>query len=151
MKTQQGAQINHPGLWQSPRNEWPELASVGCHPRNVGLQFQRMLPQLAELAQRPGWVVLINPPAGDLGSLLRGAGIEPQRVLKVRCGDDVEAQWALEQAMVGGTCSLALAWLPSLASRDQRRLQLVQKRASCPAILFHGQGQAPLQMANPVH
>ncbi len=148
MKLQQGTRFNHPGLWQSPRRAWPAM-DTQCH-EAPGSGFQRLLPTLSEGVGQRGWVVLINPPAGNWADTLSRAGIDSRRVLRVRSSDDVEALWALEQALTGATCALVLGWLPALDARDRRRLQLVQRRAHCPAYLFQDEGEV-LHLANPVH
>ncbi|GAA5192915.1 hypothetical protein [Ferrimonas gelatinilytica] len=149
MKLQQGTRFNHPGLWQSSRRAWPAM-DTQCHD-SPGAGLQRVLPAAAEAAGQQGWVVLINPPAGNWAATLARAGVDSRRVLRVRSSDDVEALWALEQALTGATCALVLGWLPVLDARDRRRLQLVQRRAHCSAYLFHGERGEILHLANPVH
>ncbi|WP_345336246.1 SulA-like leucine-rich domain-containing protein [Ferrimonas pelagia] len=143
--------MNHPGLWQSGRRSWPAVAQSGCSDQGDAVTLARLTPALSEWAQQSGWVVLINPPAGHWAELLSEAGIVASRVLRVRCGDDVEALWALEQSLLSGTCAAALAWLPTLDHRDKRRLQLVQKRAHCPAVLFQPGREDVITVSNSIH
>ncbi|ADN74398.1 conserved hypothetical protein [Ferrimonas balearica DSM 9799] len=151
MKTRQGVRREHPGLWQQPGLDWQQVQTAPQGDDAGRLALARLAPQLADYSRAPRWLLLINPPAFDWKTVLADAGVDLSRVLQVRCDDDVAAQWALEQAVSGTTCAVALAWVPQLDARDRRRLELVSRRAHCPAFLFEvGQG-SPLEIPSALH
>ncbi|MBY5994043.1 SulA-like leucine-rich domain-containing protein [Ferrimonas balearica] len=151
MTMQQGTRRRHPGLWQQSGLDWQQVQHLSQGDDAGRHALATLAPQLADLSRAPRWLLLINPPAFDWKSVLADAGVDLNRVLQVRCDDDVAAQWALEQAVSGHTCAVALAWVPQLDSRDRRRLELVSRRAHCPAFLFESGQSHPLELANPVH
>ncbi|WP_298440671.1 SulA-like leucine-rich domain-containing protein [uncultured Ferrimonas sp.] len=148
MKTSANLQHRHPGIWQTSVAARPSVTQHRCQ-RGKGLLA--VAPQLQQLTQQSGWILLINAPECDWGAFVRQSGIDSKRILRVRCADDIEAMMALEQALTGGTCAAVLAWLPQLDNRDQRRLELVQKRAHCPAFLFHSELRLANSLPNPIH
>ncbi|SDK15986.1 cell division inhibitor SulA [Ferrimonas sediminum] len=135
MKTRQGTQFRHPGLWQGNWSTHPKLTRLD----SGAAALTELAPKLAELSQKQRWLVLVNPPAFGWKQILQNAGVAMDRILIVRCQDDVEGQWAVEQALSGRTCSAVVAWLPTIAARDWRRLELASRRAECSGYLFQSQ------------
>lgn len=148
MKTSANLQHRHPGIWQTSVAKRPSVKQYRCH-RGEGLL--KVMPQLQQMAQQQGWILLINAPECDWSAFVRQAGVDSSRILRVRCDDELEAMLALEQALTGGTCASVLAWVPTLDHRDKRRLELIQKRAHCPAFLFHKDNQWSDSLAVAVH
>ncbi|MBY5923557.1 cell division protein [Ferrimonas balearica] len=151
MKTRQGVRREHPGLWQQPGFDWQQINTTAQGDDAGRDALAALAPQLADFSRAPRWLLLINPPAYDWKSVLANAGVDLSRVLQVRCDDDVAAQWALEQAVSGHTCAVALAWVPQLDARDRRRLELVSRRAHCPAFLFEAGQSHPLEIISSLH
>ncbi|BDY03122.1 SulA-like leucine-rich domain-containing protein [Ferrimonas sp. YFM] len=149
MKSRQATQYRHPGLWQGSWNHGASLNKL-----EDGIEtLTRLAPELAELSRKERWLVLVNPPAFGWKRILKEAGVAMDRILLVRCQDEVEGQWAVEQALSGRTCSAVLAWLPTIAARDWRRLELASRRADCCGYLFQPQHHpmTPALVSNWIH
>ncbi|TKB47613.1 cell division protein [Ferrimonas sediminicola] len=149
MKSRHVTQYRHPGLWQG---SWNHAASLTRLEDGIDT-LTRLAPELAQLSQKERWLVLVNPPAFGWKRILQEAGVAMDRILLVRCQDEVEGQWAVEQALCGRTCSAVLAWLPTLAARDWRRLEMASRRAECSGYLFQPRGLtvAPALVSNWIH
>ena len=132
MKVQHGAQFRHPGLWQG---NWQSESKLTRFDSSLST-LKSLASSLAELSQQQRWLVLVNPPRSGWKAILEEAGVAMDRLLIVRCQDEFEGQWAVEQALAGRTASAVLAWLPKLEERDWRRLNLASKKAQCRGYLF---------------
>ncbi|QIZ78386.1 SulA-like leucine-rich domain-containing protein [Ferrimonas lipolytica] len=148
MKSSANLQHRHPGIWQTQVRQRPSVTQHCCQ-RGNGLLA--IAPQLKQQAQQAGWILLINAPECDWKGFVRQSGIDSNRLLRINCDDDIGAMVALEQALTTGTCASVLAWVEPLDPRDRRRLDLVQKRAHCPAFLFHSETYSANALFTPIH
>ncbi|WP_051201998.1 SulA-like leucine-rich domain-containing protein [Ferrimonas senticii] len=148
MKSSQPLQHRHPGIWQTAVAARPSVTQHQCQRGNGLLSIAT---QLRQQAQQSGWLLLINAPECDWQAVVQQTGFDCSRILRLRCNDELEALMALEQGLITGTSVAVAAWLPQLDARDQRRLQLISKRAHCPAFVFHSDPQRLCAIANSLH
>jgi protein ImuA len=77
---------------------------------------------------------------------LAGFGIDHRRLLHVRCPNDGEALWAMEEALNSAAPAAVAAEIRALphaaGTRMTRRLQLAAENAERPALLLHRPGRA---------
>ncbi|GLS83505.1 SulA-like leucine-rich domain-containing protein [Paraferrimonas haliotis] len=135
-----GQASRHPGLWQITSNEATVRQQPIINPVSVSqegiAEFKQLAPSLANLSISGQWLVLVAPPSWQYKQMLLEAGVAMGNVLLVHPKDEVDALWAVEQALTCGTCSAVVAWTDALPSRDIKRLQLATRNASAPAFLM---------------
>lgn len=131
-----------------PGGGWPadRLTEIAVERWGSG-ELALLMPLLARLsrADAAGWITWIAPPFLPYAPALAAAGIDLARLLLVRARDDVEALWAMEQALHSGACRLVLAWAGRADGRCLRRLQLAAESSRTPLILF----RPPATLATP--
>ncbi|NRA53858.1 MAG: cell division protein [Gammaproteobacteria bacterium] len=93
-------------------------------------------PTLATLSQQGRWIVLIGAQKNEIKQLLSEYGIASNKVLLVHPKDQIDALWAMEQALMSGTSSAVLGWPGAIDERDIRRLQIAAKRSQALAFVF---------------
>lgn len=103
---------------------------------SISEQLDILLPTLIKLSEQGRWIVLVGAPKFGLKSLLENNGIDTSRVLLVHPKDQVDALWAMEQALMSGNSSAVLGWPGEIDNRDLKRLQLAAKRTSALTFLF---------------
>ncbi|WP_435275114.1 SulA-like leucine-rich domain-containing protein [Psychrobium sp. nBUS_13] len=103
---------------------------------SINEQLDILLPTLIKLSEQGRWIVLVGAPKIGLKSLLESNGIDTSRVLLVHPKDQVDALWAMEQALMSGNSSAVLGWPGEIDNRDLKRLQLAAKRTSALTFLF---------------
>jgi len=118
------------GGWQSQTIN--EVVSAD----GINEQLEILIPTLTKLSQQGRWIVLVGAPKQGLKSLLEKHGIDSRHVLLVHPKDQVDALWAMEQALMSGNSSAVLGWPGEIDNRDLKRLQLAAKRTSALTFLF---------------
>lgn len=124
------------GGW--PRGAVCELALAGSGCGELTL----LLPVLRQLK---GAIALIAPPHVPYPPAIGAAGVAVDQLLLVYPADPAAAQWAAEQALRGGACAAVLLWLPAIAARAVRRLQLAAEAGGAFMALLLPQGGSPAQ------
>lgn len=99
-------------------------------------QLEILIPTLSTLSQQGRWIVLVGAPKQGLKILLEKHGIDSTRVLLVHPKEQLDALWAMEQALMSGTSSAVLGWPGEIDNRDLKRLQLAAKRTNALTFLF---------------
>lgn len=146
------ALLRHPGIWRGEQSRpargvlptgfapldmllgggWPlgTLSELLLEEPGSG-ELGLLLPSLCRLARsgtapRPRqWLMLIAPPYLPYAPALAQHGLELSGVLLVRCRDDGDTLWAMEQALRSATCAAVLGWVAGDTDpRALRRLQL---------------------------
>jgi len=140
-----------------PGGGWPAGALVELlHPQPGIGELSLLLPALARLSRSGRWLAWIAPPYRACVPALQAGGVDPRRVLVVRCRDHGEALWAAEQALRSGACAAVLLWprggarhSPAAAPRERatgarelRRLQLAAAAGGSLGLVFR-----PAQLA----
>lgn len=123
---------------------WPLGALTELLPRVPGQAELRLLaPALRVLLQRPGWLVLVTPPALPHAPAWAAAGLPVERLLVVRPGNARDWLWAVDQAARAGQPAV-LAWpgRVGLDSRSLRRLQLAAEEGGGLLVLSRRPAQA---------
>ncbi len=83
------------------------------------------------------WVALIAPPYIPYAPAFAAGGLNMSRLLVVRCRQQTDVLWAVEQALRSNTCSAVLAWSDGADERSLRRLQLAAEAGGvCLFVLF---------------
>ncbi len=109
------------------------LVGEGWHPGSLiellyqqpgGGELRLLLPLLARLSRKPGWILWVDPPHIPYAPALAAAGLNLERVLLVSTPSLQERLWTLEQGLKSGCCGAVLGWLPAGEERALRRLQL---------------------------
>jgi cell division inhibitor SulA len=118
------------GGWQSQTIN--EVVSAN----GINEQLEILIPTLTELSQQGRWIVLVGAPKQGLKTLLEKHGIDSGHVLLVHPKDQVDALWAMEQALMSGNSSAVLGWPGDIDDRDLKRLQLAAKRTNALTFLF---------------
>jgi protein ImuA len=80
-------------------------------------------------------VMLVAPPYQPCASALRAWGIDVERVLWIRSGED-QALWAAAQALKQGGIGAVLVWLPNARADKVRRLQVAAQESASLAFLI---------------
>ncbi len=115
---------------------WPvgaliELLSESC---GVG-EFRLLLPALLALDDKRR-ILLVAPPHIPYAPAFKRYGLDVSRLLIVRCGQDDDALWAVEQALRSGVCAAVLAWVAAADGRALRRLQLAAENSDTWSLLL---------------
>ena len=98
--------------------------------------LNKLAPTLATLSQQGRWIVLVGAPKAKIKQLLSQYGIASNKVLLVHPKDQVDALWAMEQALMSGTSSAGLGWPGQIEQRDIKRLKIAAKYSSALAFVF---------------
>lgn len=120
-----------------PGGGWPLGAVTEILHAHPGMgELQILLPALASLKERDGWIALVAPPYIPYAPALAEAGIDLSRVLLIHPRAEADTLWSAEQALRNGNCSAVLAWPGTVRTRGLRRLQLAAEAGSAACILF---------------
>lgn len=98
--------------------------------------LDKLAPTLATLSQQGRWIVLVGAPKAKIKQLLSQYGIASNKVLLVHPKDQIDALWAMEQALMSGTSSAVLGWPGHIEQRDIKRLKIAAKYSSALAFVF---------------
>lgn len=118
----------------------PGLLELLCDQWGIG-ELQLLLPLMGTLLtpvtgqaiDKP--VLWINPPYLPQAVALLQGGIDPVRQWLINT-NNVDASWAMEQALRSNACSLVIAWLSELQMTSLRRLKLAAAAGQCVGVLF---------------
>lgn len=110
--------------------------------------LKMLAPTLATLSQQGRWIVLIGAPKSEIKQLLAEYGIASNKVLLVHPKDQIDALWAMEQALMTGTSSAVLGWPGAIEQRDIKRLQIAAKNSSALAFIFKDGDECNNQVLN---
>lgn len=162
------ALLQHPALWRGrhaaapdthatgfatldalfPGGGWPRRGLVEILTPGSGCGELRLwAPLVARLSQAPEarWCAFVAPPYEPYAPAWQARGARLDRLLVVRSGQgagDREALWALEQALLSGTCALVLGWIGRLTMRELRRLSLAAEKGAALGVLIRPPGAA---------
>lgn len=158
--------LDHPALWRAreqdgvarrpvvptgyaeldeclPGGGWPSRGLVELLADHAGIgELSLLVPALARLCgprlggrreEGGGWLAWISPPHQPYAPALAACGIDVDRVLVVRARP---AEWAMEQAVRSGACSVVLGWTDCREFAVLRRLQLAAEQSRSLAVLF---------------
>jgi hypothetical protein len=152
--------LRHPALWRArepgetagrpglptgfaaldrclPGGGWPSRGLVEILADHTGIgELSLLLPALARLCgdgHEAGWLAWISPPHPPYAPALAACGIDVGRILVVRAPP---AEWAMEQALRSGACSVVLGWATCRDRQSLRRLLLAAEQSDCLAVLF---------------
>jgi hypothetical protein len=78
----------------------------------------------------------IAPPYIPYAPALTQHGLDISRVLIVHSVKQLDALWAMEQALNSSVCRVVLGWFADIDDRSMRRLQLAAESGACWAIIF---------------
>jgi hypothetical protein len=78
----------------------------------------------------------IAPPYIPYAPALMQHGLDVSRVLIVHSAKQLDALWAMEQALNSSVCRAVLGWFADINDRSMRRLQLAAESGACWAIIF---------------
>jgi hypothetical protein len=84
-------------------------------------------------SHRLAWIA---PPYMPYAPALAQHGLDVSRMLVVQSGTQVDALWAMEQALRSSVCIAVLGWFADADDRSMRRLQLAAEAAACWAVIF---------------
>jgi cell division inhibitor SulA/protein ImuA len=112
------------------------LADTGCG------ELALLLPVLRQLK---GTIALIAPPHVPYPPAFAAGGVALADLLVVDPPDAAQALWAAEQTLRSGACAAVLVWLPSIAARAVRRLQLAAEAGGVFMALLLPQAGSPAQ------
>lgn len=110
--------------------------------------LKMLAPTLATLSLQGRWIVLIGAPKSEVKQLLAEYGIASNKVLLVHPKDQIDALWAMEQALMSGTSSAVLGWPGAIDQRDLKRLQIAAKHSSALAFIFNQSHERSNQVLN---
>lgn len=126
-----------------PGGGWPRRGLIEILTDHHGIgELSLLVPALASLCAdeaAEGWLAWVSPPYQPYAPALAACRIDVQRVLLIRAQP---AEWAMEQALRSGACSIVLAWSSSDDLPVLRRLQLAAEQSCCLAVLFRRSSRA---------
>lgn len=90
---------------------------------------------LKQAAQRPGWIVVVDPQSEFYPPAMGNLGVDLERVLVVRPRNEADALWAFDQAL--RSPGVVAAWMrrDRLREHDFRRLQLAAEAGQTLGLL----------------
>lgn len=120
-----------------PDGGWPAsgLAEL-LYPQKGCGEAALLLPLLRQLSAQPRWLVWINPPWLPLAPALARQGVALDNTLVLRCGQDRDLLWAMEQCLASGSCSLVQGWPVQPKPEQLRRLQLAAQKGHSLGLLL---------------
>ena len=111
---------------------WPRGGLVEILPDRLGsAELFLLTPCLAQLSQRPGWLVFIAPPYIPYAPAWVQQGVELKRIIIVQPSTVADLLWSTEQALRASGNSV-ISWLstPNIPYRNLRKLQLASQNSS---------------------
>lgn len=116
------------GGW--PNGQLIELLAEPCGIGEFGVLMPALTALVGEADQSPGrWIVLVAPPHIPYAPAFAARGLNTSRLLVVRCRQQPDLLWAVEQALQSNACVAVLAWSDNADERSLRRLQLAAESA----------------------
>ena len=134
-----------------PGRGWPEggLTEIVLAREGIG-EIRLTLPALVRLQAGGRDIVWIAPPHVPYAPALAAAGIDPARLVIVRCRTAADALWAYEQALRAPECGASFAWLGVQDDRSLRRLQVAARDSRTWGVLWRRPGQQAVAAAAPL-
>lgn len=134
---------------KSASSRWKKTAiQQTSNNSQIEQSLKSIAPTLASLSQQGRWIVLIGAPKSQIRALLDQHGIAPNKVLLVHPKDQIDALWAMEQALMSGTSSAVLGWPGTIEQRDMKRLKIAAKHSSAVGFLFQQSQSGPISLDN---
>ena len=133
-----GLSTGYPALDRAlPDGGWPGdgVAELLCPHWGCG-ETELMTPLLKQQSTQSRWLVWINPPWIPYAPALAQQGIVLENTLILRCRQDKEVLWAMEQCLASGSCSVVLGWPGNPQPQQIRRLQLAAQKGHGLGILL---------------
>lgn len=157
-KAQLHALLQHPALWRgrgaAPREKhatgfdaldaalpdggWPRQGLVEILvPRFGSGELTVWGPLIRRLthSETARWCAFVAPPFELFAPAWQQQGARLDRLLVVQARS-AESSWALEQCLLSGTCSMAIAWPPTAGMTELRRLALAAERGASLGVLI---------------
>ena len=148
--------LQHPAIWRGrssaqldvlpsgfaaldaalPGGGWPRAGLIEILVEHLGLgELHVLLPALIALTCKPSarWSAWVAPPFEPFAPALVAQGMKLDRLFVTRTEQPL---WTFEQALMSGACEVALAWVPRMAPKDIRRLQLAAEKGRALGVLF---------------
>jgi hypothetical protein len=126
-----------------PGGGWPQGALTEVlAPRESTGTLSLLMPTLAALSRQGRWLAYVMPPHIPYAPALAERGVDLSRLLWIRCRDEPQALWAVEQLLRSRVAGAVLAWPSRLQITDLRRLQLAAEEAGSWGVLFRPPGVA---------
>lgn len=122
---------------QLPGGGWPigALSEILLEHGGIG-ELRLVMPALARLNRDNRWIAWVNPPHIPYAPAMIAAGLDLERMLWIRPGQDRDSLWALEQALRSGVCGAVLGWPEAPGIAALRRLQLAAEEGGALGLLF---------------
>ncbi len=117
---------------------WPQgtLSELLLSDNGIG-EVRLLLPLLAKLNQRKGYICWVNPPFLPYSAALVDHNIDLKKMVIVRTQSQQETIWSAQQAMMSRSCAAVLVWLPKKTlSKEVRKLNLAAKSGNCFGIIL---------------
>jgi hypothetical protein len=120
-----------------PGGGWPQaaLTEVLAPPEGTGT-LSLLIPALATLNRQGRWLAWVMPPYIPYAPALAERGVDLSRLLWIRCRDESQTLWAVEQLLRSRVAGAVLAWPSRLQITDLRRLQLAAEDTGSWGVLF---------------
>jgi len=83
-----------------------------------------------------GRLLWVAPPYIPYAPALTQHGLDVARVLIVHSAKQLDALWAMEQALNSSVCRVVLGWFADIDDRSMRRLQLAAESGACWTVIF---------------
>ncbi len=148
--------LQHPAIWRGrsaaqvdvlpsgfaaldaalPGGGWPRAGLIEILVEHLGMgELNVLLPVLVALTRKPSarWSAWVTPPFEPFAPALVAQGMKLDRLFIARADEPL---WTFEQALMSGACEAALAWVPRMAPKDIRRLQLAAEKGRALGVLF---------------
>lgn len=135
----EGLSTGYPALdARLPGHGWPTgaITELLCDREGIG-ELHLLLPALAALSHRQGWIAWVGSPHLPYAPALAAHGFDLARLLVVHPSQPGDRLWAMEQILRSGSCGALVGWPPAaLGERPLRRLQLAAEEGKAFAFLF---------------
>lgn len=97
--------------------------------------LQWLAPVLRELSQanKPSWLTLIDPPQPVSHKWLRAAGLDPKRILIVRCKEGMDSEKLCREILELGYSHTVVSWL-NLSEAGRRQLTSSAHMGGCNSL-----------------
>ena len=131
-------EILHLGGW--PLNRLTEILVERQH---IG-EMQLVLPTIAKLMKRGGWLFLIEPPFNPYAPGWIKAGLDLQQIVMIKSCQEKDWLWASEQIIAnkGVTCCLFWPAKDHLSNKVLKRLQVAAEQGSLLNFIFRSKSVA---------
>ena len=102
-------------------------------------ELQLLLPALRQLTADGRTLAWVDPPWVPYAHALAAHGLPVEQQLWLRCDNEADRGWALEQLLRSRQCGAVLAWQPPGDGRLLRRLQLAAESGGGLCVLYRRQ------------